>query len=34
MGLLDICADSGNIDYLDVNNGAYASDIDVDDEEV
>ncbi len=31
-GSLDICADSGDIDYLDVNNGAYAPDIDVDDE--
>ncbi len=33
IGLLDIRADSGDIDYLDVNNGAYAPDIDVDDEE-
>jgi hypothetical protein len=33
IGLLDIHADSGDIDYLDVNNGAYAPDIDVDDEE-
>ncbi len=33
IGLLDICADSGDIDYLDVNNGAYTPDIDVDDEE-
>jgi len=31
--LLDICANSGDIDYLDVNNGAYASDIDVDEGE-
>jgi hypothetical protein len=33
IGLLDICANSGDIDYLDVNDGAYAPDIDVDDEE-
>jgi hypothetical protein len=31
--LLDIPADSGDIHYLDVNNGAYAPAIDVDDEE-
>ncbi len=33
IGSLDIHADSGDIDYLDVNDGAHASDIDVDDEE-
>ncbi len=33
IGLLDIRADSGDINYLDVNEGAYAPDIDVDDEE-
>ncbi len=32
-GLLDICADSGDINYLDANDGAYAPEIDVDDEE-
>ena len=31
--MLDIPADSGDIHYLDVNNGAYAPAIDVDDEE-
>jgi hypothetical protein len=34
IGSLDIRADSGDIDYLDVNDGAYAPDIDVDDEGV
>ena len=33
IGLLDIRADSGDINYLDANSGAYAPDIDVDDEE-
>ena len=33
IGLLDIHADSGDINYIDVNNGAYAPGIDVDDEE-
>jgi hypothetical protein len=33
IGSLDIHADSGDINYLDANNGAYAPDIDVDDEE-
>jgi hypothetical protein len=33
IGLLDIHADSGDINYIDVNNGAYALGIDVDDEE-
>jgi hypothetical protein len=33
IGLLDIHADSDDINYIDVNNGAYAPDIDVDDEE-
>ncbi len=33
IGLLDIRADSGDIDYLDANDSAYAPDIDVDDEE-
>jgi hypothetical protein len=33
IGLLDICAYSNDINYIDVNNGAYAPDIDVDDEE-
>jgi hypothetical protein len=33
IGLLDIRADSGDIDYLDVNDGAYAPDFDVDDKE-
>jgi hypothetical protein len=34
IGLLDIRADSDYINYIDVNNEAYAPDIDVDDEEV
>ncbi len=33
IGLLDICTDSGDIDYLDANDDAYAPDIDVDDED-
>ncbi len=33
IGSLDIRADSGDINYLDANDGAYAPDIDVDDEE-
>ncbi len=34
VGLLDIHADSGEIDYLNANDDAYAPDIDVDDEDV
>jgi hypothetical protein len=33
IGLLDIHADSGEINYLNATNNAYAPDIDVDDEE-